>query len=110
MLHLFKGGKKLVYVDDANVAKYGRGWFHLTADSLDELHAFAARAGIPGRAYHRGARHPHYDITAAQRLNALRGGAHPVSAREVVRIAKQALVSAPAIASLTSGSQFALFA
>ncbi len=100
----------MVYVDDADVSKYGRGWFHLTADSLDELHAFAAYAGIPIRAFHRGARHPHYDITAAQRLNALRNGARPVSPREVVRIARQVLVAEPVVSTSASDAQLALFA
>jgi len=100
----------LVYVDDADVSKFGRGWFHLTADSLDELHAFAARIGLPARAFHRGARYPHYDITAAQRLNALRSGAHPVSPRDVVRIARQLLVPKPVAAAPTRDTQLALFA
>ncbi|MEO8297804.1 MAG: DUF4031 domain-containing protein [Burkholderiales bacterium] len=100
----------MVYVDDADVSKYGRGWFHLTADSLDELHAFAARLGLPARAFHRGARHPHYDITADQRLNALRSEARPVSPREVVRIARQVFVPTPVNATPTSDAQLALFA
>lgn len=81
----------MVYVDDAEVWKYGRGWFHLTADSLGELHTFAASMGFSARAFHKGARHPHYDITEGQRLRALRSGAHPVTAREIVRIARQAI-------------------
>lgn len=100
----------MVYVDDADVSKYGRVWCHLTADSLDELHAFAARVGLPTRAFHRGARHPHYDITANQRLNAVRSGAHPVSPREVVRIARQVSIPPPVVASSPSDAQLALFA
>lgn len=96
-------------MDDAGVQKYGRGWFHLTADSLDELHAFATHAGIPTCAFHQGARYPHYDITASQRLSALRSGARPVSPRDVVRIAKQAIVLAPVVATSTSDAQLALF-
>lgn len=99
----------MIYVDDADVSKYGRGWFHLTADSLGELHAFAARIGLPTRAFHRGARHPHYDITADQRQNALRSGARPVSPREVVRISRQVIVPAPVVASSPSDAQLALF-
>ena len=110
MLHFLEGERKLVYVDDSNITKHGRGWFHLTAESLDELHAFAARIGVPTSAFHRGARHPHYDVTAAQRLNALRSGACAVSPREVVRIARQAFVSPPVCATSTSDTQLALFA
>lgn len=100
----------MVYVDDADVSKYGRGWFHLTADSLVELHAFAARIGLPTRAYHRGARHPHYDITAAQRLSALRSGAYPVKPRDVVRITRRVLPSPSAITSPSGDAQLSLFA
>lgn len=99
----------MIYVDNAAVPKHGRGWFHLTADSLDELHFFAAHIGLPARAFHRGARHPHYDVTAAQRLNALRNGACPVSTKEFVKIARQIFLSAPAEA-LASNAQLALFA
>jgi hypothetical protein len=104
------GEETLIYVDDAEVSKYGRGWFHLTADGLDELHAFAARIGLPTRAFHRGARYPHYDVTAAQRLSAIRSGARAVSPREVVRIARRVLLHAPAVAAPTSENQLALFA
>lgn len=99
----------MVYVDDADVSKYGRGWYHLTADSLDEMHTFAARIGLPVRAFHRGARHPHYDITVSQRLIALRSGARPVNPREIVRIAGQLLLPAPVVATSTSDAQLVLF-
>lgn len=99
----------MVYVDDANVLKYGRGWFHLTADGLDELHAFAAGIRVPVRAFHRGARHPHYDITAHQRLTALRRGAQPVCSRELVRVARQLFVPPAAAATSVSDAQLALF-
>lgn len=91
--------KKLVYVDNAEVPKYGRSWFHLTADSLDELHVFAASIQVSPRAFHRGARHPHYDITAAQRFRALRDGANAVTSREVVRVALRAVQHIPSKAS-----------
>ena len=100
---------KLVYVDDANVLKYGRGWFHLTADGMDELHAFAAGIGVPVRAFHRGARHPHYDITAHQRLIALRRGAHPVCSRELVRVARRLFVPPTAVCTSVSDAQLTLF-
>ncbi|MDR6426711.1 hypothetical protein J2738_002849 [Variovorax paradoxus] len=100
----------MVYVDDAEVWKYGRGWFHLTADSLEELHAFAANIGFAARAFHQGARHPHYDITEGQRILALRGGARPVTAREIVRIARQATVHASSNTLRGDELQVALFA
>ncbi|MBS0428806.1 MAG: DUF4031 domain-containing protein [Proteobacteria bacterium] len=99
----------MVYVDNAEVPKHGICWFHLTADSFDELHAFAAQIGLPARAFHRGARHPHYDITAAQRSSALSGGARAVSPREIVRVARQVFTSVPSVAASERATQLALF-
>jgi hypothetical protein len=49
-------------------------------ESLDELHAFAARAGIPRRAFD----HDHYDYPAAKRDELIGLGAEPVGVREMV--------------------------
>lgn len=100
----------MVYIDDAGVSKYGRSWFHLTADTLDELHAFAVRIGLSARAFHLGARHPHYDVTATQRLRALDGGARAVSPRDLVQISRKVFVLVPVVASSVRRKQLALFA
>lgn len=68
-----------VYVDDAIWPWRGRRWAHLMADSLHELHAFAAHLGLPRHAFqdkHSGA---HYDVDAAMRAHAIRLGAVPIS-------------------------------
>lgn len=68
-----------VYVDNAVFQWRGKRWAHLLADTLDELHTFAARLGIPRHAFqdkHSGA---HYDIDSVMREQALRLGAVPVS-------------------------------
>ncbi len=65
-----------VYVDDAIWPWRGRRWAHLMADSLDELHVFAAELGLkrtwfqsrPGGA-------AHYDVTASMRWKAIVYGA-----------------------------------
>lgn len=85
------GDKRLVYVDDAGVKKHGYSWFHLMAENLHELHAFAASIGIPERAFHRNAKYPHYDITTGQRRRAIEEGAQPISSREAVRLAQKVL-------------------
>lgn len=90
----------MIYVDDARILKHGHAWFHLMADSIQELHEFAARIGLPVRAFHNGARHPHYDVTASQRRRALHCGATPISARDAVRIGRRAAVPAQAIAAV----------
>jgi hypothetical protein len=79
-----------VYVDDARIpAQVGslRGrWSHLSADTKEELHAFAARIGLR-RAWFQDKPNPftggpgvhwHYDITDSKRRAALAAGAQPI--------------------------------
>lgn len=79
-----------VYVDDAMIpAKLGRWpakWSHLTADSDEELHAFAERLGLRrdwfqvntlGRIEAN-----HYDVTMAVRGKAILAGAVAETMRE----------------------------
>jgi hypothetical protein len=56
-------------------------WAHIVSDhSLDELHDFAARAGIPRRAFD----HDHYDVPDRKWDELVAMGAHPVGVRELV--------------------------
>lgn len=61
------------------------GSCHLAADTLDELHSFAARLGMrrswfqPGRG-----RHPHYDLVKSRRDRAVALGAIEVSGRDMI--------------------------
>lgn len=64
-----------VYVD----AIAERGWrlgpsCHLIADSIDELHTFAARLGMK-RGWFQPKSSPHYDLTEGRRTLAVRMGA-----------------------------------
>lgn len=68
-----------VYVDDAVHPWRGERWAHLMADTLAELHAFAALLGIPRRAFQDRASGAHYDVTAAMRERALALGATAIS-------------------------------
>jgi len=68
-----------VYVDDAVTLWRGQRWAHLMADTLDELHAFAARLGIPRRSFQDKSSGAHYDVNADLRSIALALGAMPVS-------------------------------
>lgn len=84
-----------VYVDDAVTLWRGRRWAHLMADTLDELHAFAARLGIPRHAFQDKTSGAHYDVPADLRERALVLGAIAISrhrdreqVRAVIRIAK----------------------
>jgi len=70
-----------VYVDDAVFTWRGRRWAHLLADDLDELHAFAARLGIPRARFQDLRSGAHYDVDARTRERALALGAIAVSRR-----------------------------
>jgi hypothetical protein len=60
----------------------GRRWCHLVSDeSLAELHAFAASAGIPRRGF----QGDHYDVPEEHRDRLVAAGAHEVDSRELVR-------------------------
>ncbi|GAB2499983.1 DUF4031 domain-containing protein [Pseudoxanthomonas sangjuensis] len=77
-----------VYVDDAVTLWRGQRWAHLMADTLDELHAFAAALGIPRRAFQDKTSGAHYDLPAPLRDEAVALGAIAISRhrdRELVR-------------------------
>lgn len=62
--------------------KHDRVWGHLVSDSsLDELHTFAAAAGIPERAFDR----DHYDVPSERYDALVELGALLVDSRELVR-------------------------
>ena len=66
-----------VYVDDAVTLWRGQRWAHLMADTLAELHAFAARLGIPRHAFQDRTSGAHYDLPAPLREQAIALGAMP---------------------------------
>ena len=56
-------------------------WAHVVIDeSLEELHAFAARADLPGRSFDL----DHYDVPEHRYAELVAAGAVPVSNRELV--------------------------
>ena len=64
-----------VYVDNERIAWKGREWCHLVADTLYELHEFAAQLGLRRAWFQELASYPHYDVTYAVRARALGMGA-----------------------------------
>jgi Protein of unknown function (DUF4031) len=71
-----------VLVDPPLWPQHGRLWSHLVSDtSLEELHAFAAAAGIPRRGFDR----DHYDVPDDDHARLVALGAEPVGTRELVR-------------------------
>ena len=104
-----------VYIDNARIpATVGRirgRWSHLTADTQDELHAFAARLGLKRSWFQIGCKsgldtaetcvHWHYDVVDRVRARALELGAQPIDLRGfgaliAARRATPATASAPA--------------
>ncbi|MDQ3469790.1 MAG: DUF4031 domain-containing protein [Actinomycetota bacterium] len=71
-----------VLVDEPRWWWRGRRWCHLVSDdSLDELHEFARRLGIPRRAF----QGDHYDVPEEHRPEVVSAGAQEVESRELVR-------------------------
>jgi hypothetical protein len=71
-----------VLIDEAIWPAHGTVWAHLVSDSsLDELHSFARRAGIPARGFD----HDHYDVPLERRAEMLELGAESVTGRELLR-------------------------
>jgi hypothetical protein len=67
-------------------------WSHLVSDvSFDELHAFAARLGVPPRAFER----DHYDIPSHRYADVVAAGAVEIGPKELVRRLTQAGLRRP---------------
>ena len=81
-----------VYVDDAVTLWRGQRWAHLMADTLEELHAFAARLGLPRRAFQNKTSGAHYDVPAPMREQAIALGAVAIS-RHVDRALVRAVIA-----------------
>jgi hypothetical protein len=81
----------MVYVDELFDTQPKRGWpyrraCHMTADTAEELHVFAASIGLQRAwAQHEGRMTLHYDLTPTKRTEALRRGATFVPAMEQAR-------------------------
>ena len=93
------------YVDDLQVWPNARGIFragscHLAADTLDELHEFAARLGMRRAWFQSGnGRHPHYDLVKSRRDRAVALGALEVSGRDLVLMWRAQREAAAAVTS-----------
>ena len=93
------------YVDALQVWPNARGIFragscHLAADTLDELHEFAARLGMRRGWFQSGnGRHPHYDLVKSRRDRAVALGALEVSGRDLVLLWRAQRDAAAAVTS-----------
>lgn len=75
--------------DKPQAQRNGNRWCHMTADTEDELHAFAVRLGLKRAWYQVGGRKAyhwylsHYDLVPSKRALAVKLGAQEVSLREM---------------------------
>jgi hypothetical protein len=82
-----------VYVDDmrmqATVGKLSSRWSHLTADTPEELLAFALKLGLrQSWVQYPGTYKEHYDLTEGMRQRALRNGATAITIQEAGALLK----------------------
>ena len=78
-----------IYVDFVRIEFKGHRWCHMLADTLQELHEFAALIDVDARLFHRHASYPHYDITVQMRETALAQGAIPADRKKIIECAKK---------------------
>ncbi|UNX55307.1 DUF4031 domain-containing protein [Georgenia sp. TF02-10] len=70
-----------ILVDPPRWPAHGTTWAHLVSDeSLEELHAFARRTGLPARSFDL----DHYDVPAERVPHLVAAGARPVPGRELL--------------------------
>lgn len=86
-----------VYVDDERVPWRGKLWCHLVADSLGELHTFAASLGLKPAWFQAASVYPHYDVTLSVRERALVLGATLADRGTIVACAKRLKVELAAL-------------
>jgi len=62
----------------------------MVADTLQELHDFASRLGLQRRWFQNRDRYPHYDVTVAVRMRALRMGAIDADRATIIACCRRA--------------------
>jgi hypothetical protein len=78
-----------VYVDDMQ-ASFGRMIMcHMVADTLEELHAMAARLGLRREWFQDDSDHPHYDVSLGKRGRAVQLGAVQITTRQLAMMMRE---------------------
>lgn len=76
----YTGGMSIL-IDDPRWPAHGMLWAHLVSDhSIEELHDFATRNGVPARAFDL----DHYDVPESRVAALIAAGARRVNSREIV--------------------------
>jgi len=70
---------------------------HLIADTLEELHSFAANIGMKAKWFQNHKLHPHYDIWGTMLKKALSSGAVVISSKDLVQKANKLNCSLSAV-------------
>ncbi len=77
----FYGTRMVILIDLPRWPAHDMLWSHLVSDtSLEELHDFARRAGIPRRGFDL----DHYDVPEHRYAELVAAGAEPVTIRQLV--------------------------
>ena len=72
----------MILIDPPTWPAHGRLWSHVISDSsVDELHAYARRVGLPQRSFEG----DHYDVPGERHAELVAAGAVPVGNRELAR-------------------------
>jgi 8-oxo-dGTP pyrophosphatase MutT (NUDIX family) len=72
-----------IWIDPPSWPAHGRLWSHVISDiSYDELHTFAAQAGIPARGYDG----DHYDVPQESYAALVAAGARPAEGKQLARV------------------------
>ncbi|WEV79409.1 DUF4031 domain-containing protein [Janibacter cremeus] len=72
----------MILIDPPTWPGWGRTWSHLVSDSsIEELHDFAGRLGLPGRLFDE----DHYDVPVERYDEAVAAGAVEVSGAQLIR-------------------------
>ena len=85
-----------VYVDQiqnwpTSIRCFKAGSCHMSADTLEELHAFARRLGLKRSWFQEHRLLPHYDLTPARRAKAVELGATETTTRQRLLMVKPSL-------------------
>ena len=79
-----------VYVDSLFTWGNQGQWCHMIADTLDELHRFAAQIGLKRSWVHISSTGiVHYDLRPSKRVLAIQRGAIPLSGQEFIARARE---------------------
>ena len=62
---------------------------HMIADSLEELHTFAASIGMQREWFQNKKRHPHYDVFGIMLKHAISNGAVVIDSKELLKKSKK---------------------